>query len=230
MDHKVVLHTILPIAAAIIICYASFAPKTQINKIPSIMKIFLGDEEANKKSYKDYIPSIPTNPLDIWKLSQLEYTLKDIEKKYPNDTEIFQNYTNEIIKQAKEIAGVGIMNSEILHKIPVFLEDYSKNNLWARVKGFFSFVNILWFIAISGILISVIYLISPFIYTIFTYCGGVIYPIILKLHSLGFFDTLGYLVITILTIDGMRFNKDWGFFISLTGEGLYEPAAILICS
>ena len=48
-----------PILSTIFISYMCFFPDTIINKIPSIIKIFIKDNEKNKYSYKDYIPSIP---------------------------------------------------------------------------------------------------------------------------------------------------------------------------
>ena len=41
-----------------------FYPEEYINKIPSIIKIFIKDTN-NKESYKDYIPIIPKDPIII---------------------------------------------------------------------------------------------------------------------------------------------------------------------
>jgi hypothetical protein len=60
----------------------SLFPEKIVYKIPSIIKLFTNLE---KNSFKDYIPAIPTDPLSIWKLSQLEYSLKEIENNYSND-------------------------------------------------------------------------------------------------------------------------------------------------
>ena len=151
------------IISSIFISLMCFFQEKIINKMPSIIKIFLRNN--NKESYNDNIPSIPKKPLVIWKLSQLEYSLKKIETKYANDLESKSKYTEEIIRQAKELTGTGQINVEILHKFPEFLEIIDKNSVLSRIKGFFNFVNIIWLIAIFGIILSIgpslSYLFSP---------------------------------------------------------------------
>ena len=154
---------LVPILSTFIICLMSLFPEKIVYKFPSIMKLFTNLE---KNSFKDYIPAIPTDPLSIWKLSQLEYSLKEIEKNYLNDLNKKKELTEKLINQAIKIAGTGKMNAEILHKLPKYLEDIEKNSVLSRIKGFFSFVNLIWMIAILGILISIgpvlLLLIDPF--------------------------------------------------------------------
>ena len=44
-------------------------------------------------------------------------------------------------------------------------------------------------------------------------------PIIIKLYIFGIIECLAYSFSIILIADGMRVNKEWGFYISLTGTG-----------
>jgi len=44
-------------------------------------------------------------------------------------------------------------------------------------------------------------------------------PIIIKLYVFGIIECLAYSFSIILIADGMRVNKEWGFYISLTGTG-----------
>ena len=141
---------LFPILSTFIISLMSLFPEKIVYKIPSIIKLFTNLE---KNSFKDYIPAIPTDPLSIWKLSQLEYSLKEIENNYSNDLNKKKESTENIINQAIKIAGTGQMNAEILHKLPKYLEEIEKNSVISRIKGFFSFVNLVWMIAILGILI-----------------------------------------------------------------------------
>ena len=211
---------LVPILSTFIICLMSLFPEKIVYKFPSIMKLFTNLE---KNSFKDYIPAIPTDPLSIWKLSQLEYSLKEIEKNYSNDLNKKKELTEKLINQAIKIAGTGKMNAEILHKLPKYLEDIEKNSVLSRIKGFFSFVNLIWMIAILGILISfgpvLFLLIKPFLNILILFWNNTILPIIIFLHKIGFFEFLGYFVSIILIADGMKVNKEWGFFISLTGAG-----------
>ena len=211
---------LVPILSTFIISLMSLFPEKIVYKFPSIMKLFTNLE---KNSFKDYIPAIPTDPLSIWKLSQLEYSLKEIEKNYSNDLNKKKELTEKLINQAIKIVGTGKMNAEILHKLPKYLEDIEKNSVLSRIKGFFSFVNLIWMIAILGILISIgpvlLLLINPFLDMLMLLWNNTILPIIIFLHKIGFFEFLGYFVSIILIADGMKANKEWGFFISLTGAG-----------
>ena len=211
---------LVPILSTFIISLMSLFPEKIVYKFPSVIKLFTNLE---KNSFKDYIPAIPTDPLSIWKLSQLEYSLKEIEKNYSNDLNKKKELTEKLINQAIKIAGTGKMNAEILHKLPKYLEDIEKNSVLSRIKGFFSFVNLIWMIAILGILISIgpvlLLLINPFLDMLMLLWNNTILPIIIFLHKNGFFEFLGNLVSIILIADGMKVNKEWGFFISLTGAG-----------
>lgn len=211
---------LVPILSTFIISLMSLFPEKIVYKFPSIINLFTNLE---KNSFKDYIPAIPTDPLSIWNLSQLEYSLKEIEKNYSNDLNKKKELTEKLINQAIKIAGTGKMNAEILHKLPKYLEEIDKNSVLSRIKGFFSFVNLIWMIAILGILISIgpvlLLLIEPFLEMLILLWNNTILPIIIFLHKIGFFEFLGYFASIILIADGMKVNKEWGFFISLTGAG-----------
>ena len=58
------------------------------------------------------------------------------------------------------------MNSEILHKIPEYLEQMDKNSIISRIKGFFNFINFIWIISIIGIAVSIVPAIIYFSYPI----------------------------------------------------------------
>ena len=216
------------------------------------------DSDRNKLSYKDYIHSIPKEQKKIWKLSELEYSLREIEKTYANDLEKKEKLTEEILKKAQEIVGTGKMNAEILHKYYEFLDSKDKNSFISRVKGFFNFVNVIWMISIFGIIISfqsslkilidkfveiILFFFESFIYPILVFFKPIllkmidmfkiffiiliqkiiiifedfIIPIIIKLYIYGVIECLAYVFSIILISDGMKVNKEWGFYISLTG-------------
>ena len=208
---------LLPIISTLFITYISFNPK-ELNKVPSIIKFLIKND--TELSYKDYIPSIPNNLSAIWELSQLEYDLKLIESSSnipPNEKE---EEINNIIKKAKEIIGDGKMSKEILHKFPEYLSDFNKAGVISKIKGIFSFVNFIWLIAILGIMISI----GPVIYQIMgsiilTLYGAIIYPIVMFLYNTGLYIVIGYIISNLLICDGMRVNKEWGLYISLTGTG-----------
>ena len=140
------------------------------------------DSDRNKLSYKDYIVSIPKEQKKIWKLSELEHSLREIEKTYANDLEKKEKLTEEILKKAQEIVGTGKMNAEILHNYYELLDNKDKNSFFSRVKGFFKFVNVIWMISIFGIIISfqsaLKILIDKFVEIIYFFFKFFIYPIL----------------------------------------------------
>ena len=208
---------LLPTISTLFIAYISFNPN-KLSKVPSIIKLFI--ENDTDLSYKDYIPSIPNNLSAIWELSQLEYNLKEIESSSKIDSHIKEEQINNIIKKAKEIIGNGKMNPIILHKFPEYLNDLNKGGVISKIKGIFNFVNFIWLIAILGIMISlgnIIYSIMKLI--ILTLYGAIIYPIILFIYKSGLYIVIGYILSTLLICDGMKVNKEWGLYISLTGSG-----------
>ena len=208
---------LLPIISTLFITYNSFNPK-ELNKVPSIIKFLIKND--TELSYKDYIPSIPNNLSAIWELSQLEYDLKLIESSSnfpPNEKE---EEINNIIKKAKEIIGEGKINTEILHKFPQYLHDFNKGGMISKIKGIFSFVNFIWLIAILGIMISI----GPVIYQIIgsiilMLYGAILHPMVMFLYNTGLYIVIGYIISNLLICDGMRVNKEWGLYISLTGTG-----------
>jgi hypothetical protein len=78
-------------------------------------------------------------------------------------------------------------------------------------------------IAIIGIIISIgpslLFLLEPIMKIIITIFTDFIVPLLIKLYKYGFFECLAYVISIILISDGMKVNKEWGFFISLTGTG-----------
>lgn len=137
----------------------------------------------------------------------MEHSLREIEKTYANDLEKKEKLTEEIIKQAKEIVGTGMMNAEILHKYYEFLENKNVNSFLSRVKGFFNFVNIIWTISIIGIIVSfrpaIEALVGIFIEMIFLFYDSFIKPLIILLRpiiikiieiSTEFFKRLFYMI------------------------------------
>ena len=49
--------------------------------------------------------------------------------------------------------------------------------------------------------------------------NSILFPIIIFLYEKRIFEFLGYIISILLIADGMKVNKEWGFFISFTGAG-----------
>ena len=129
---------ILPIISTLFIIFFCFFPK-QVSKVPSIIKLFI--KTYAEYSEKNYFTSIPNNLSSIWELSRLEYRLIEIESSSNIEPNKKEEQINTIIQKAKEIIGNDKINSEILHKIPEYLEELNKASLRSKYKGIFNLVN-----------------------------------------------------------------------------------------
>lgn len=207
---------VLPIISTLFIVFFSFNPK-QLSKVPSIIKLFIKfDTEFSDKNF----PSIPNNLSSIWELSRLEYRLQEIESSSNIEPNKKEEQINIIIQRAKDIIGNDIINSEILHKIPEYLEELNKASTISKHAGIFSFVNLIWLIAIIGLTISI----GPLIYNsiksiVSNIYGTYIYPIAYYIYKNELYIYVGYVISLLLICDGMRVKKEWGLYVSLTGIG-----------
>merc|ERR1719498_311276 len=110
---------------------------------------------------RQVLPPHPENMADAFKLGEYNYIVQqlenDIENQIQNDIRI-----QEILANAtKLVEREKMLTSEELHGVyGRILEIESHISVITRVKGFFSFVNILWLGSILGITISF----GPFIY------------------------------------------------------------------
>ena len=114
-------------------------------------------------------------------------------------------------------------------------ETVGEKSALSRFWGFLTFVNIVWFIAIAGMSITVI----PCIHSIFGevikrvakiflefmktaikwFLKNVLIPLITFLHTWGFLELFGYLLCFQFVTEGARSDKEetFGFMIALTG-------------
>lgn len=114
---SIIFNYLAPILSTMLIGHMCNFPEKVLPMIPSIIGVFnidkdnnkssskdyipsapkkpknerIKDNDRNKLSYKDYIPIIPKEPKKIWKLCDLEHSLREIEKTYANDLEKKKN-------------------------------------------------------------------------------------------------------------------------------------------
>lgn len=215
---------ILPILSTILISFVCFTEKKTLPKVPLIItRIFF--KNGIPSSYERLLPALPLNNSCIFKLGQLENQLRIIEEKYKDNKQELSKETNKIIQEAKLYVNKGEISPEILHKYAKILDDLLNNGFVSKIKGFFSFINIIWMLAIIGLLISVGpflgFLIKPLgeilIRLWFTLFNNVIYPLYMFLYRNGILKIFGYIFSNQLIFEGMKVNQDYGYFISLTG-------------
>jgi hypothetical protein len=91
----------------------------------------------------------------------------------------------------------------------------------SRIAGFFSLVNIMFFIAVVGIMgVSVPFLmhfVGPLMATLAKFVEGVLVPLAIQMHRLGVLELSAYILNCWLVAEGLRWEDTAGVFIALFG-------------
>jgi len=213
---------IYPFFFMIIIWTITSKPDIFLNKLPPILS-----SNLDKVTFKNLIPIYPKSLLKSWEVSRLEYELTLLENHIPkNQTQI--DYIMNKIGNILEKPDITIKEIHSIYNNLIQVQH--ERSLSQRVTGLFTFVNLIWLLAIFGITVSVgpcIYVILEPLRTGFIKIGIFIYnKIVINFHIWGIWELLAYIICSLLVIEGLRFNKEVGFYISLTGLFLTIPAYI----
>ena len=115
--------------------------------------------KKKKDSHKNYLIKFPKTIKQSWNLSKLHYQLLILEE---DDLLKNKEKTNNILKEASDILKLKtLITSKELHEIEneIKIRD-SKLSFSQKLYNIFTFVNLIWFIAIIGLAVSV----GPFCY------------------------------------------------------------------
>eukprot|EP00727_Mastigamoeba_balamuthi_P007507 m51a1_g3377 hypothetical protein (675) ;mRNA; r:474843-477153 len=198
------------------------APAEVLSLVPQVP--MLGT--ASNVSYAALLPPVPRTLSEAWSLSQLESSLRIAEA--AADPLAVQ----DVLARAAQVAGRQAITSEQLHHVPDRIAEVeAARGVIARVVGFFTFVNILWLLAILGITVSVAPALAVLAWPLFKllmqvaewFVRSVVVPVGKVMHRLGVFEALGYFVCFMFIADGARRPVEWGFFVSFTGIALSVP-------
>eukprot|EP01107_Rhizomastix_libera_P007783 TRINITY_DN22801_c0_g1_i1.p2 TRINITY_DN22801_c0_g1~~TRINITY_DN22801_c0_g1_i1.p2 ORF type:complete len:476 (+),score=85.20 TRINITY_DN22801_c0_g1_i1:56-1483(+) len=196
---------------------------------------FFTGKKQSLQSEKNQTPQQTT--LDeifvIPKTKSQSFQLGILRAAWDNDVSNDQEKKNAILKEASTI----LMNQrnitqEDFLSIPLRIaEEEARKSVMARVRGIFTFVNFMWFVAILGICLSVL----PFLHSILRpYFSGYfkklyillmkfILPAIRFLHKCHALEVSAYMFCGILVNEGNFRGGEIGFFISFTGLALSVP-------
>eukprot|EP00746_Dinoflagellata_sp_MGD_P078416 gnl/MRDRNA2_/MRDRNA2_31362_c0_seq2.p1 gnl/MRDRNA2_/MRDRNA2_31362_c0~~gnl/MRDRNA2_/MRDRNA2_31362_c0_seq2.p1 ORF type:complete len:456 (+),score=41.66 gnl/MRDRNA2_/MRDRNA2_31362_c0_seq2:111-1478(+) len=132
----------------------------------------------------------------------------------------------ELLREAASVLGLSEISGAQLQAVRGFLKDLDEQqSLMDRVRGFFSFVNIMWLISIVGILCSVgpmlVYIAGPMLYRLASaVVTRMVVPIGKALHRWGVFEVCGYMLALAFSIQGSRYpagQEDAAMMVALTG-------------
>jgi len=173
----------------------------------------------------EVLPPHPETLSAAFDLGMLEQKLCDIEKGKKSNLEEVAG----ILSQATKITGrKKLLTANELHAVRTrILEIEAHRGLITRVRGFFTFVNVLWLLAIAGMLVSVgptvWHILKPFRKILERFIKAFVrkflVPLLEFLHNWGFFELFSYVICWTFMAEGFRGPPDSGFFLSLTGLG-----------
>ena len=139
----------------------------------------------------------------------------------------------DLLNSAANILNRSTISMDELKEIPEILQNVEHGRgLMTRFFGFFTFVNIIWLIAILGISISIgpsiIVLLRPIKHLFLKFSRWIYYEMVLPvakfLHEKGILETAAWLFIFSLCLDSMRIvSNEVGFYVYLTSFALAAP-------
>src|SRR3990167_5669675 len=182
-------------------------------------------------SYKEAVPFHPDLRSQAWKLGYLQ---AEIER----STQLTEEETLSFLKKASVVTGRDfdknpITLESVANVEKVLLEMEQNQGLITKIIGFFTFVNMLWLLAIFGISISIgpaLYIFLKPLRRFFTgFFKGLflnyVLPFIIRLHSWGVFELLAWLICITFLLDSQRIPllNDISFFICVTALAISGP-------
>ncbi|CAM9577989.1 unnamed protein product, partial [Ectocarpus fasciculatus] len=158
-------------------------------------------------------------------LLQLNYSSKDMD---PDVAAILRIAERTVGRPTNTVTVSDLLNSYMeIDKVERSV------SMITRVRGFFTLINIIWFLAICGIAAAVLpclyHVLYPFrkfwLDIVQCIANEILLPTAIKLHSYGIFELVGYLICFVFIAEGFRMPVFTGHYMSLTGAVLSLPAA-----
>jgi hypothetical protein len=191
----------------------------------SLPKLFNKVYYANStQKLLNLLPVCPETLGQAFALGQLKHQLTEVMKVAASNS----TAVTSILEEAAAVVGrsANTVTTQLLLNVALEIEKVEKNvSLITRVRGFFTFVNLMWLAATAGITVSV----GPVIYLALKPLRGmflrfskwffynVVVPFVSKCHYYGVFEVLAYTFCLYFVVDGQRMDSTSGLFVSLTG-------------
>jgi len=191
-------------------CY----PETFLGYFP---KVFF-TEKLNERIEEKLAPC-PETLIQSWNVSRLEYEYSLLEKEG-----VGANFTrmNEILMSVAGMVGRSFVDKSQIHLIyQEILNKENEQGISTRITGLFNFINIIWLVAIIGIVISL----GPCLYTVLKPLRKgmwelailIWHHVIIPLHSYGILELFSYYICMVFVTEGFRYVSISGFYIGITG-------------
>ena len=211
--HKILRWLLYPVLF-IVFCWISIHDS---RRFTSRLPVLFFTEKLNT-SISNFFPPVPLTMSHCWEISRLEFESQQLEIS-PNTNKERMNEILEIV--AKSFGRLSITTEELHGISQAIKEKESQKDLASKVYGFFNFVNLMWILAIFGIIISVgpsIYiLLKPLRESVLELMKMIWNQVIIPCHSWGVFELLSYFICVLFITEGFRYRTDTGYYLALTG-------------
>eukprot|EP00667_Euglena_gracilis_P012179 EG_transcript_12487 len=185
----------LPLTFVLGIWVLVLRPDAVLRSIPAFRR------QYNESSIAQLLPPHPKTLHEAWLLGELEGRLKGTSK---------ASEVQSILAEAAQVCGRPVSREELQAVGPLTLEMQEGRGIVSRILGIFNFVNVLWALAIIGILCTLLpalaFLGEPlfrFLVYVFT---EVIWPIVIALKPV--FEAAGYAGAYVLAVEAYRYPPD----------------------
>lgn len=194
--------------------------------IPLVMR----SPAAAPAKLKDLLPLCPDSMAVAFRLGELKAALEaHLDQAVENSTVVESILTAAAALVGKNRSSVSA--EQLLGTLAQIERVESDVSAITRVRGFFSFVNVMWFLAIVGICVSIgpslYHLLHPlqqFLRRVAKWVfNNIISPTVRRLHSWQVIEMTMYAICACLISDGQRLDDDIGLFVTLTGAMLLIP-------
>jgi hypothetical protein len=198
-----------------------FGPELLLNYYPALWT-------TSGKGVEEVLPPHPRN---LYQAHELGWYASAYSRDCEGAT-AGQGHCQELLQQAASVLSLSEISWEQLKAVRGFLKDLDQQqSLMDRVRGFFSFVNVMWLISIVGILCTVgpvlVLFFGPLLSRIVSaMVTNVVVPIGKALHKYGVFELFGYMLALAFSIQGSRYpagQADAAIMVALTGGLAFIP-------
>jgi len=217
------------------ICFVYYSTN-HTEEFTSRFPVLFFSAKKNKTISESMIPRVEKKS-DLWNISVLNYKYFELQKKNKEETDEMK----KILKEAQGILKRNITVEEFSLMYDAIIKDESTISIYARVVGFFNFINFIWLCSIIGIMVTVgpcmVMILAPF-YDILSNIVEVVGEyaikvgvflrdyIIIPCHKVGLFEFILYMVCVTFIVESYRYNKEEGFYFGLTGIAGFVPCFI----
>eukprot|EP00943_MAST-04B_sp_MAST-4B-sp1_P000985 g985.t1 len=199
-------------------------------EIPRLLRFGMGDTRVTAPGLEHFLPAIPLTRTNAFKLGRLLGTLEQLEKGGNSNSTTFTNILNNVTEVLKLPNGGINSIAEIASVLTMLEEDENDFNpsLRKKVLSIFSVVNLIWLIAIVGIMVSILpsihFILKPlrdFLERVARYVlENIIQPVLIRLHDWGIIEFGLWTLCSLCILDSHRFyGLVAGKYIAITALG-----------